>query len=91
MDALDGRYTQAIVSATDCLLGFLRTFESIQEHIHFDQFGDAQGQLRDAIGDTIPALPGELKQAYTTGIHAGVSHIIYRRSHTLRPGSRSLS
>ncbi len=58
----DGRYTQGIESAAHHLLRFLRTFESIQEHMHDSRFADAQAQLRDAVGDTLPALPGQLDQ-----------------------------
>ncbi len=55
----DGHHTQGIESAADELLRFLRTFESIQEHLDFSRFADAQAQLRDAVGDTLPPLPGK--------------------------------
>lgn len=58
----DGQYIQQIESAVDHILRFLRTFESIQEHIDFSRFADAQAQLRDTVGNALPLLPGQLDQ-----------------------------
>ncbi|ETW93692.1 MAG: hypothetical protein ETSY1_38090 [Candidatus Entotheonella factor] len=58
----DGQYDHQIESATDHILRFLRTFESIQEHMDFSRFAGAQAQLQDAVGDVLPLLPSELDQ-----------------------------
>ncbi len=99
MDTPDGRYTQAIASAADHLLGFLRTFESIQEHIHFGQFGEAQAQLRDAVGDTLLSLPGELDalappvsvQAFHASFTTVVTHCAQAYDHFLDPQGQDVS
>lgn len=99
MNTPDERYTEAIASAADHILGFLRTFESIQEHIHFDQFDQAQAQLRDAVGDTIPALPGELDalippasmQAFHASFATAVTHIAQAYDYFLNPQGQDVS
>ncbi len=95
----DGPYPQAIAAAADHLLDFLRTFEFIQEHIHFGQFGDAQAQLRDAAGDTIPSLPGQLDtlappatmQAFHTSFTTATTHIAQAYDHFVNPQGQDVS
>lgn len=99
MDTPDEQYTEAIASAAEHLLGFLRTFESIQEHIHFGQFGDAKAQLRNAVGDTLPALPGDLDaltpptsmQAFHASFETAVTHCVQAYHHFLDPQGQNVS
>ena len=56
----DAHYTQLIHTAEEQLLRFLRTFESIQEHIRFDKIGDSQAELQAVTGDMFSALADEL-------------------------------
>ena len=56
----DAHYTQLIHTAEEQLLRFLRTFESIQEHIQFNKIGDSQAELQAVTGDMFSTLADEL-------------------------------
>ena len=73
----DEHYLRAIGAAEEQLLRFLRTFESIQEHIHFGDIGDSQARLQEVTGDMFSTLSAELAALSPpdslTGFHSTLS------------------
>ena len=94
----DGPYNQHIESAANHVLRFLRTFETIQEHVDFSHFTDAQAQLRDAVGNALPTLPSELDQltppasmqAFHTAFITAVTHCVRAYEHVLDTQSQDV-
>ena len=58
----NGRFWQAVGAAEEKLLGFLRTFESVQENMHVVSVLDSQARLREAAGDMFSTVPAELAE-----------------------------
>ena len=54
------QYQDAIRQAEEKLRLFLRTFEDIQENIHFGKIPEAQGRLKDSISDFFETAPAAL-------------------------------
>ena len=54
------QYQESIKQAEEKTLLFLRTFEDIQENIHFGKIPEAQGRLHGTIGDFFETAPAAL-------------------------------
>ncbi len=54
------QYQGYIQQAEEKILLFLRTFEDIQENMHFGRIPEAQARLRDTIGDFFESAPSTL-------------------------------
>ena len=95
----DAHYTQLIHTAEEQLLRFLRTFESIQEHIRFDKIGDSQAELQAVTGDMFSALADELAALSPsdalTEFHAGFTAALAQCAGAakafLEPGGKDFS
>ena len=95
----DEHYPQVIHTAEEKLLRFLRTFESIQEHIHFGKIGDSQAQLQDVTGDMFSTLTDELSALSPpdslTDFHATFSAALVQCGNAaeafLKPASKDFS
>lgn len=60
MSTTNEHYHEAIQSMAAKLLHFLRAFEAVQEEIHLAHVAESQTRLREAVGESFPALPAEL-------------------------------
>lgn len=95
----DEHYTQVIQAAEEKLLHFLRTFESIQETIHFGKIDDSQARLQEATGDLFTTLPGQLAELTPpeslTDFHstftAAITHCSNAAEAFLNPGQKDFS
>lgn len=59
MEPTEEKYIATVRHAEEKLLPFLRTFEAVQEEIHFARVGEAQSRLREAAGDLFPTLTAD--------------------------------
>ena len=95
----DAHYTQVIHTAEEQLLRFLRTFESIQEHIQFGKIGDSQAELQAVTGDMFSTLADELAALSPpdalTEFHAGFTAALAQCAGAatafLEPGGKDFS
>ena len=60
MSTTDEHYHEAIRNMAAKLLHFLRAFEAAQEEIHLAHVAESQTRLREAVGESFPALPAKL-------------------------------
>ena len=67
-------YEEAIRPLEEKILLFLRTFEDVQENMHFGKIPEAQGQVRDTLGDffetALSSVAGLEPPEELTGFHA---------------------
>ena len=95
----DAPYMQVIHTAEEQLLRFLRTFESIQEHIQFNKIGDSQAELQAVTGDMFSTLADELAALSPpdalTEFHAGFTAALAQCAGAatafLEPGGKDFS
>lgn len=99
MTTPDGQYLQSIETIANSILRFLQTFETIQDHLDFIRFADAQAQLQDAVDHALPALPGKLEslappsdmQAFHISFTTAVTHFIHTYKYFLNTQNRDMS